>query len=293
MTLILTMIFKNKVIQVADTRLTLGGREVEARAVKSIGVLCADARFFIGYTGIAEIEDQRTDYWIANQVSDIFRHGGYGVKQKIWQLATRMEDILPSVRYKGPRVARPSRALSLAFAGYHHSVKSPYSGPYSVPFSARASNVVRKLPGEAPTVSDTVTVETGMLRPDIAEGDFTGSIVGETSVFSAGDREAEANLARLQRVMRWVKRIDVRSMSSGETTAHRLAEVVQAASHHPKYGKYIGSTCISTVVTPHTDQMWSFQHAEERSPVVQGPHLVTPEAFLLGIQVEILPAGTE
>lgn len=182
MTLIVTMIFKNKIVQVADTRLTLGGKEVEARAVKSIGVLCADARFCIGYTGIAEIEGQRTDYWIANQVSDIFKHGGYGVRQVIWQLATRMEDTLPSVRYKGKRVARPSRALKLSFAGFHHSEK----GPYSVPFSAKASNVVRKLPGEAPTVSDVVTVETGMLRPDIAEGDFTGNIVGETSVFSQG-----------------------------------------------------------------------------------------------------------
>lgn len=93
--------------------------------------------------------------------------------------------------------------------------------------------------------------------------------------------------------MRWVKRVDVRSTSSGETTARRLAEVVQAASHHPKYGRYVGSTCISTVVTPYSDQMWSFQHAEEYSPIVQRPHLVTPEAFLPGVQLEILPAEAE
>lgn len=80
MTLIVTTIFKNKVVQVADAKLTLNGKEVEDRAVKSIGVQCADARFCIGYTGIAEIEGERTDFWIAHQVSDIFRHGGYGVK---------------------------------------------------------------------------------------------------------------------------------------------------------------------------------------------------------------------
>lgn len=226
--------------------MTLGGEEIEARAVESIGVLCSDARFCIGYTGLAEIEGQRTDYWIAKQVSDIFEHGGYGVKQVIWQLATRMENTLPSMRYKGRLVARSSRALTVVFAGYHHSEKVPYS----TPFLADASNVVRRLPGEAPTVSDIVAVDTGMLRPDVAEGDFTGKIVGGTSVFFAGDKEAEANLAQLRRVMRWIKRIDVRSTPSGETTANRFAEVVQAASHHPKYGKYIGSICISTVVTP-------------------------------------------
>lgn len=289
MTLVVTTIFENKVVQVADTRLTLDGREIEARAIKSIGVLCDDARFCIGYTGLAEIEGQRTDYWIANQVFDIFRNEGCEVKRVIWRLATRIEDTLPTTRYEGRILRRSSRALTLAFAGYHHSEK----GPYSVPFSAKISNVSRKLPGQAPTVSDVVTIETGMLRPDIVKGDFTGNIVGETAVFFVSDEAAKANLARLKRAMRWIKKIDVQSSSSGEVTAKRLAEVVQAASHHPRYGKYIGRTCISTVVSPYTDQMWSFQHAEEYSPIVQGPHLVTPDAFLLSPQIEILPAEAE
>ena len=64
-TLVITILGNNKVVQVADTRLTLNGKLHDAHAIKAVGVACADAQFCIGYSGVAEIEGQRTDYWLA------------------------------------------------------------------------------------------------------------------------------------------------------------------------------------------------------------------------------------
>ncbi len=71
MTLILTLLATNKIVQVSDRRLTLNGETCDSNANKLVCVGCDDARFSVGYTGVAEIDGQRTDYWLKNQVKAI------------------------------------------------------------------------------------------------------------------------------------------------------------------------------------------------------------------------------
>ena len=75
MILILTLIATNKIVQVSDRRLTLDGETCDTNANKLVCVGCDDARFSVGYTGVAEIGGQRTDYWLVDQISSIFSSG--------------------------------------------------------------------------------------------------------------------------------------------------------------------------------------------------------------------------
>ncbi len=111
------MIAKNKVIQVADTRLTFpDGREYDADAVKSVCVSCADAYFTIGYSGLAEIKGQRLDEWLVEGVSDLMSAGFHGVKQITDELVKRLDTGIASLTYRGRRVGRQYKGLLLTLS---------------------------------------------------------------------------------------------------------------------------------------------------------------------------------
>jgi hypothetical protein len=68
MTMIATLVARNKVVQVSDRRLTWpNGGLADDEANKAICVKCNNAHFSIAYTGLAEIgkERKRTDIWLA------------------------------------------------------------------------------------------------------------------------------------------------------------------------------------------------------------------------------------
>lgn len=130
MTLIATIISKNKVVQVSDCRLTLNGKEYDATAIKAVGVGCADARFCVGYSGVGEIEGNRTDYWLVEQIKSIFAAGHDKVRTVAWELSVAAEEAMPKLRYKGVPVRREDRWLQLVLVGYHHGEAEPFGQPF-------------------------------------------------------------------------------------------------------------------------------------------------------------------
>lgn len=64
MTLIITALKEDNIIQVSDRRLTRNGKLYDDSANKIICVSCADASFSIAYTGLGEIHGCRTDKWV-------------------------------------------------------------------------------------------------------------------------------------------------------------------------------------------------------------------------------------
>ena len=135
MTLILTLIATNKIVQVFDRRLTLNGDVCDSDANKLVYVGCDDARFSIGYTGVAEIDGQRTDYWLVDQIKSIFGSGRRDVLTVYRELANKATSAISRLRYKGRLVNPKRRGLTLALAGYR-----AISGT-TVPFLAYISNV--------------------------------------------------------------------------------------------------------------------------------------------------------
>jgi hypothetical protein len=135
MTLILTLVSTNKIVQVSDRRLTLNGKVCDSNANKLVCVGYDDARFSVGYTGVAEIDGQRTDYWLVDQIESIFSSGHRDVLTVYKELADKATSAVSRLRYKGRLVHQRHRGLTLALAGYRE-----ISGTV-VPFLAYISNV--------------------------------------------------------------------------------------------------------------------------------------------------------
>ena len=118
MTLILTLVATNKIVQVSDRRLTLNGKMHECNANKAICVSCSNAHFSIGYTGVAEIDGQRTDYWIVDQIFSIFSSGQQDIG-KVGQLLTKkLTAAVSRLTYKGRPVRLEDKGLKLVLAGF-------------------------------------------------------------------------------------------------------------------------------------------------------------------------------
>lgn len=135
MTLILTLVSSNKVVQVSDRRLTLGKDIHDVNANKAICVGCSDARFSVGYTGVAEIDGQRTDYWLVDQISSVFQSGNEDVLTVYKTLQERATKAISHLRYKRRPVHPQGRGLTLVLAGYR-TIEA-----ITVPFLAYISNV--------------------------------------------------------------------------------------------------------------------------------------------------------
>ncbi len=271
MTLIITILSNNKVVQVSDTRLTLNGRVHDAHAIKAVSVACADAQFCIGYTGVAEIEGQRTDHWLVEQVAAIFDSGYHGIRAVQWELGERAEQAMPRLRYKGMRVKRESRALQLVMAGYHHSE----NGPLSRPFVTSISNTRFQGIDKPLAVEDEFVIDPNMLRPGLPNSEYTGTMVGAVPAIMGDDAYAKEAHKTLNQVMRQLKRIDLGEKPSGKATAERLVDVIRQASKHPRYGYLIGRDCLSVVLHPNDRMPWTYYHPEAASTTTRLPHVVS------------------
>lgn len=272
MTLIITVVGKNKVIQVADCRLTLEGKTYDADAIKSVAVICSDAQFSVGYTGLAEIAGKRTDYWLVEQIRSIFGSGIFDVRRLTWDLATRVENVVPKTRYKGQLVKRESRGLFLVLAGYHDGE----DGPKSYPFITTVSNMRYRGDSVPIGVASEFMVTPQTLRPGLPDNHFSVTIGGEWRSITANDSYARETRKSLMQVQRQLKRVDLGEMPSGLTSVRRLVSVVRQASKHPKYGKMIGRDCLSVVIHPNNPMMPAYHHPEKVPAVLRAPHLVTP-----------------
>jgi hypothetical protein len=271
-TLVITILGKNKVVQVSDCRLTLNGEVYDADATKVVGVTCADAQFSIGYAGVGEIEGKRTDYWLVDQIRSIFASGHYGIKALSWELAVRAEEAMPQLSYQGRLVKPESRILKLVIAGYHDGE----NGALSQPFMNSISNTRFRGFDVPLDVEPIFTISPGTLRPDIPDNHYSGSIQGAAPAIMAEDKHAKETLKQLQQVMRWLRRVDLGEKPSGVATAERLVSVLRRASRHPKYGYLVGRDCLSVVIHPNSRKMPTHYHVEQATTITRLPHLVTP-----------------
>lgn len=283
MTLVISILTKNKVVQVADTRLTFpDGSEHKADAVKSVCVSCEDAYFTIGYSGVAEITGQPLDEWLKDRVSELMTAGFHGAKQITDELVISLDTELASLTYGGRRVGRQYKGLLLALAGFRHDLEGQKT--FTLPFLVTVSNVKRWELGEPIEVADQFRCETYALRsavpgskPRRTDAEPVFVVNGERLALFAHDEHAEETKKMLNSVRRWLPRIDQEPRSDARTSAKRVAEVIQRASTHPKYGKYIGADCISVVMHPNSREMFSYYHPLEATTIKRKPHYVALE----------------
>ena len=124
--MILTYSAGNKTVQVSDRRLTVeNGKLYDDEANKAVIVSCRNARFLIGYTGIARIGRKGTDLWLADEL------GNMGASSKTDDV------IFENLRTKLVRDFGNRNPLTFVFAGYHYG--PPRSGSFTKWLSNRGS----------------------------------------------------------------------------------------------------------------------------------------------------------
>lgn len=286
MTLLVTLMGKNKIVQVADTRLTIEGREHESNAIKAVSVACADANFSIAYTGLAEINGARTDKWLVGKVESVFEAGNYTVDYIVQHLVSGLNSTFPALRHRGRRLPTEHKGLCLMLSGYSHGA----GGPFSEPFTVQISNMSSEGVGKRHKVNLEFSACVMKFEADTKADVYQCMIEGANHGFLSDDAAGHRLNAHVNRVNRQLKRIDQGHKPAGKATAERLVSIVKEASKHPTYGHLIGATCLSTVIHPGTTAMLTNYHDAAGETVQRLPHLVTPIETISDIEIRISAA---
>lgn len=117
MTLILATANRDGALLVSDRRLTVNGRLVDIdgdERNKATAFFCADGRFAAGFTGLAQMREFQTEWWLATALLEAARpdHLIGPTMERLTEVATTAIGQL--------RLDASSRRLSLLFVGYHY-----------------------------------------------------------------------------------------------------------------------------------------------------------------------------
>ena len=247
MTLILTTLADDAVTQTAETKLTMpDGSEYTDKSIKSTIVQCANAKFIIGYTGLALIGNVRTDHWLMELLTDNqVGRKGLGEIPKLLELSAR--ETFLKLKHLGDR-----RRITFICAGY---------GP-SGPFAALVTNSVNAENNRMREINDAFQTH-WFLRNNSPLNRVALFINGEERGIEARVRNGLAKLS--QRFVQF----------SPDQRVRICVDLTRRASDHEKYGKYIGRDCIGTILTC-DGQALSAYHSEN-SVVGFSPHFVGPQ----------------
>jgi hypothetical protein len=238
MTLIVTALADDAVVQVSDRRLTAGRDPLSKPENKAICVSCADANIAIAYTGLARIAGQATAEWLTDRLSAM------SVSTLTFpQIAAKLREDATTA-FRGGR-----NGLTVVLAGF---------GPPG-PFAATVSNLEDGQRWFPAPVKEFVCGF--FLRNDrrVRKLDL---------IFSGREDAIDATIGRVIPEVRrhFLKR-------SPEERANILVDLVRRAADHPKVGNYIGKECMSVVVKPSEDFTARY-HPLDRAPVHYAPNLV-------------------
>lgn len=294
MTLIITAVDNDRVVQVSDRRLTDPNGEVHDHgANKAVCIGMGYVHFATSYTGLAYIggrarEDHRTDYWLLENLGEITRDGEPSLEEICSAISERAASALARLPSNVRRVP-----LTFVMAGYDRENR---------PFRATVTNT-RMVSGMMATrdrfISDVRRVYPWDRRPDI-------HIAGAVAVFEAKDKHARA-LAELRTiVVKHMKRHGDRL--DDMQVARYLVSLVRAATTHPQFGHLIGRDCLSVMAFPRKPGMLgavttsidqsgprpdtpfrSHYHPVSASTILYGPLLADPYIDVLSSELDLDP----
>lgn len=235
-TLILTLVDKNKIVQVSDRQLTrLDGKGHLYNVNKAVCVGMSHVHFSAAYTGLAHMGSTRTenriDYWLLDQLGSITRDGRPTVEKICSVLGERAADALSKLRGDG------FKGLEVVLAGYDRK---------NITFSATVSNMKFNSEGffvdlREHFVSDVRWFHSWSPRPQLY-------VIGNLPAFQASDPTANALKNCRDKVVEYLK------ANGAKLTEERVAEalvwLIRAARTHKDHGYRIGRDCLSVVAFP-------------------------------------------
>lgn len=294
MTLIITAVDKDRVVQVSDRRLTDPNGEVhDHHANKAVCIGMGYVHFATSYTGLAYIggrarEDHRTDYWLVENLGEIMRDGEPSLEDICSAIGERAASALSRL----PSNVRGA-PLTFVMAGYDRENR---------PFRATITNT-RAGSGVMATrdrfISDVRRFYPWDRRPDI-------HVAGAVAVFEAKDKYARALAKVRTTVVRHMRRHSERL--DDMQVARYLVSLVRSATTHPQFGHLIGRDCLSVIAFPRKPGMLgavtmsidqsgprpdspfrSHYHPVSASTILYGPRQADPYITTLNFEVDLDP----
>ncbi|MCL5962180.1 MAG: hypothetical protein M1358_23170 [Chloroflexi bacterium] len=249
MTLIITAVTRDGIVQVSDRRLTKDGQVYDDSSNRAICVSCSDGRLAISYTGLAEIGGQRTDEWLADYLASIVddRIDTLSVFEALQKRTTSAFSRL--------RIHQEHQELTLVLAGPRmHLAVFGY-----------VSNVLDWTGKRLPDVQESFSL--GVHWPMISARcrKATVQIDGRKD---AVDETLQNRINKLKRKMYF---------QDSHMVAQALVTIVRAAGQHPQFGKYIGRDCMS-VILARTGGFQTMYHPDQGDVVNYPPHLIPAPA---------------
>ena len=292
MTLIITALSPDKVVQVSDRKLTYAsGKTYTEAANKAVTVWCDDAYFSVAYTGLAHIHDKearlrkRTDKWIAHSLWSIMqRPGSWGVRDLYRAFAVHAEEAFELTR----NVPLTNRGTAFVFAGFFYRAAP-------IAFVGTLSNMKATPRGGIKVVWQFDPRQVWSLNPAMSVSEVEMQIDGTEAALFSRDAIAKAINRRTRVIHRRLERVERGAPPrSREEVARELVHIVRMATHHPDYGKRIGRDCMAVGCRPYDlgffADTYKEKSIEHNTPIMVTRDIVAESSW--SITQEPPPAGT-
>ncbi len=266
MTLILTALSPQRVVQVSDRKLTfLDGRTYHDDANKAVIVYCDDGHFSVAYTGLAQVHDKdkkvltRTDQWIARSLWSIMqRPGRWGSKELYEAFQAHATETFEGTGH----VPLTRKATAFVFAGFFYW-RTPEGDEVGTPIAGSLSNMMVTSGGGIKVDREFATLRTWAARSTMRTNDIEIWADGQVAAIASRDALAKAFNRRTRILHRRLQRVEHGApQRSGGEVARELVSVIRMASRHPQYGKYIGRDCTVTALQWGEDGFLADTHKE-------------------------------
>jgi hypothetical protein len=277
MTLIVTFLSNNKIVQASDRRLTLNGKLYDDHANKAVTVTCDDAYFSVAYTGLAEVQQKdtrrrmRTDQWIAHTLCELMQQGYCDIYSLFYAFANQVEET-----YRRLPVPLTYQGTKFVLAGYFFRTRASV-------FSANVSNMIPSERGNY-KVQREFRTSVQSFRPNVPDHESDMFIDGSIQALTSKDALAKSVLRQTRRIHEAIKRTEREATArSEEWIAQQLVQIIRMASHHPVHGKYVNRDCMTVNMTPNGPSFGAYYYSGDRDEFRKYlPYMVTENMIVKG-----------
>jgi len=264
MTLILTVVTTEKVVQASDRRLTIAGQGVfDDEANKAVCVSCKDAAFCVAYTGLGLIGSklQRTDAWLADTLT-IMQAGRRTLLEICESLQSATRAALRPVNTSQPQQKR----LTFVLAGFC------MGQGFLASISNQEDESMKLLPSPRPDFRTHIRV--------IRQGAHRNRAL----IFSCSGAEAALDVIepRLRKLFRgrFFQRADPGA------AAPELVMLIRAAARSSSAQGYIGRSCMTSSLVIGADPGFTCDYySSDARPQEYMPHLILGDSSFKDIEI--------
>jgi hypothetical protein len=262
MTLIITALADDAVIQVSDRQLTRGEEVLQKPANKALCISCSDANFTVAFTGVAEILGAPAADWLLDHLASL--------KASALPFPSILESLRNQATATWPRLSASARGIGITFvfAGFGRA------GPFYALLSNREGRHGNRLPAVSADFQSGIWLRNKkrLRKLDIVINGCEDAVTGT-----------------IDRAIQSVRRRFLNK--TADKRADTLVELVRRAADHATLGKYIGKDCMSVIV-PAFGAFIARYHPTESHPAQYAPNLLTNGMAFKGVEFSLPPGWT-